>query len=251
MSGHSKWTQIKRQKGVADQKRGQVFTKLSNAITIAVKGGGQVTDPEQNFRLRLAIEKAREANMPKMNIERAIEKGKGLGEKGEELQEAVYEGFGPGNVGFIVEVTTDKIIRSTTEVKNIFSKNGGALASQGAVSYQFAKKGLITVLKGKQSFDEVLLIAADCGADDIEDAGDRVLIYTQPEELNNVKNQCIAHGLQIEGFEFTRKPTVTILIEDKETAEKIFAFIEKLEELDDVQKVYSNFDITKSLEETI
>ncbi len=247
MSGHSKWTQIKRQKGVADQKRGQAFTKMSNAITIAVKEGGGVTDPEQNFRLRLAIEKAREANMPKANIERAIERGKGFGEKGEELQEALYEGFGPGNVAILVEVTSDKLIRSTVEVKNVFSKNGGTLGSPGSVAYQFEKKGLITVRKGNRSFDELLLIAADAGADDIEDADDHIFIYTKPEDLNRVKNNCKESGLEIESFEFVRKPTTLVTIENKELAEKIFSFIDKVEELDDVQKVYSNLDIPDSL----
>lgn len=244
MSGHSKWAQIKRQKGVADIKRGQAFTKIANGITIAVRQGGGITDPNQNFRLRLAIDKARELNMPKDNIERAIERGKGKGDKGEGLKEIVYEGFGPGRIAIIIEAATDNNFRTTSEIKNIFEKNNAILASPGAVSYQFEQKGLITVKKNGKSFDEIFLIAVDSGAEDLEEVENEVLIYTKPQNLNKIKELLLKNNLIIQNFELIRKPISLVLIINKEIAEKIFAFIEKLEGLDDVQKVYSNFDIS-------
>ena len=245
MSGHSKWAQIKRQKGSADVKKGQAFTKLSNVITIAVRQGGGIADPGQNFKLRLAIEKARSVNMPKETIERAIEKGKGL-EKGEGLQETVYEGFGPGGVAVIVEATTDNKIRTTAEVKNIFDKNGGTLGNPGSVSYQFQLKGQITVLKENKSIDDIFLAAADSGAEDVEEAGDEVIIYTKPEELTKVREK-LESQFKIVDAQLMRKPQVSVSVTEKETAEKVLSFLDKLEHLDDVNKVYANFDISEKL----
>lgn len=244
MSGHSKWAQIKRQKGVADIKRGQIFTKLAKAVTIAVRDGGGIADPNQNFKLRLVIDKARAVNMPKENIERAIEKGKGGG-KGEELYEVIYEGFAPGGIALIVEATTDNKLRTNSEVKNVIEKSGGTLGVPGSVSYQFQTKGLVNVKKNKD-LDEIFLIAADAGAEDIEEAGDEVLIYTKPEELGSVRN-ALSNKLELVNAELTRKPTITIGIEDKNKAEKIIGLIEKLENMDDVQRVYANFDISEDL----
>ncbi|MDP2649712.1 MAG: YebC/PmpR family DNA-binding transcriptional regulator [bacterium] len=246
MSGHSKWTQIKRQKGVADAKRGQAFTKLANAIAIAVREGGGIGDPSQNFKLRLAIEKARSINMPKENIERAIEKGQGKGEKGD-FFEVVYEGFAPGGAAVIAEAATDNKMRTTAEIKNIFDKNGGHLGVPGSVSYQFVSKGLINVKKNGKSFDDIFLAAVDAGAEDVEDAGEIVLVYTKPEDLAKVKDIITKMGFSIESFELTRKPLSTFQIESPVEAKKILSFVEKLETLDDVQKVYSNFDIPDSL----
>lgn len=244
MSGHSKWAQIKRQKGAADMKRGQAFTKLASAITIAVREGGGVADPVQNFRLRLSIEKARSINMPKENIERAIERGKGGG-KDDALQEVVYEGFAPGGVALIVEAATDNKLRTNSEVKNIIEKNGGTLGVPGSVSYQFQTKGLINVKKDRD-LDEIFMIAADAGAEDIEEVADEVIIYTKPEELANVRN-AIGEKLQILNAELTRKPTITVNISDKNIASKILSLMEKVESMDDVQKVYANFDIPDEL----
>lgn len=240
MSGHSKWAQIKRQKGVADVKRGALFTKLANAITVAVKQGGGITDSAQNFKLRLVIEKARSINMPKENIERAIERAKGS--QNEQMEEVLYEGFGPGGVGIIVEAATDNKMRTGPIVKSTFEKNGGTLGNLGAVSYQFQQKGLITAKKDGKTLDDIFLQAADAGAEDIEDAGDEVLIYTKPEELAFVKEN-IGSNLAITDAELTRKPVVTVAIEDKDTAGKVLGLVEKLENLDEVQKVYANFDI--------
>lgn len=251
MSGHSKWSQIKRQKGTADKKRGQTFTKLSNTITIAVREGGGVTDPQQNFRLRLAIEKARTVNMPKENIERAI--ARALGKlAGESLEEVTYEGFGPGGVAIIVQAVTDNKLRTNTEVKNVFEKNGGTMGSVGAVSYQFQNNGLITVKKDPstssgQTVDDIFLAAADAGAADVEEAGDVVFVYTNPEQLTAVKNALVTAGMTIEGFELTRRPIMTVTVEIQEKATKVLQLLEKLEELDDVQKVYTNVDIPDGL----
>lgn len=242
MSGHSKWATIKRQKGAADQKRGQAFTKLANAITIAVRTGGGIGDPAQNFRLRLLIEKAREANMPKVNIERAIEKGRGVGDGGRILEEVVYEGFAPvSGVVMIVEAATDNKQRTTGEIKNIIEKAGGAFGQPGSVSYQFEQKGMITLEKKVDlSVDEVMLLAADAGAEDIEESDSDILIYTMPDSLNIVRESLISQGQIVKDAELTRKPTVTKFIEDKMQAEKIAGFLETLENLDDVQKVYTN-----------
>ncbi|OGH41512.1 MAG: hypothetical protein A3H79_00010 [Candidatus Levybacteria bacterium RIFCSPLOWO2_02_FULL_36_8b] len=245
MSGHSKWAQIKRQKGVADVKKGQIFTKIAKAITIAVREGRGVTDPSQNFKLRLTIDKARSVNMPKDNIIRAIEKGKGGG-KGDEIQEITYEGFGPGGTALIIEAATDNKLRTTAEVKNTLEKNGGTMCTMGAVSYQFETKGLITIKKGDKSLDDIFLIAADGGAEDMEEAGREVLIYTKPDELGKVRDE-LSGKLSIINAELTRKPTITANIADKNTSQKILSLIEKLEDLDDVQKVYSNFDIPDEL----
>ncbi len=246
MSGHSKWATIKRQKGAADQKRGQTFTKLSIAITLAVRlgGGGEA---EQNFRLRLAIEKARLANMPKDNIERAIEKGMGRGAGGEEMQEVVYEGFGPSGIGaIVVEAVTDNRQRTTGEVKNIFDKAGGTFGQPGCVSYQFENKGVITIEKGSMSFDDILLLAADAGADDGEEVGEEVFIYTKPEALNKIR-EALATKVLVKEAELVRKPTVTQQVTDTQTFDKITALIDKLEMYDDVQKVYTNIVLSDDL----
>lgn len=244
MSGHSKWSQIKRQKGVADAKRGQAFTKIAMAITFAVKAGGGITDPNQNFRLRLEIEKARMANMPKENISRAIERGVGKGEKGE-LSEVVYEGFAPAGVSIMAEAVTDNKQRTTPEVKNLFEKYGGTLGVLGSVAYQFEQMGLILANKNGKSFEDIFLSAVDNGAIDVEDSGEEVAIYTSPADLAKVRD-AVKDMIVITSAELIRKPTATIVIEEKEVAEKLLQFIERLENHDDIQKVYANFDIADS-----
>lgn len=240
MSGHSKWSTIKRQKGVNDAKRGQAFTKLSNAITIAVRSGGS-SDPNFNFKLRLAIDAARAANMPKDNIDRAI--ARASGKNAGEMEEAVYEGFGPGGVSIIVETATDNNQRTVSEVKSTFDKNGGSLGVPGSVSYQFEQKGLITVAKNNKSLDDLFLLAAEAGAEDVEDGEEEMTIYTKPEELNVVREALTKADLPVTNAEFTRKPNLLVSIDDTEKAQKILSMLEKLESLGDVQKVYANFDI--------
>lgn len=249
MSGHSKWATIKRQKGANDAKRGQLFTKLSSAITIAVRQGGGSPDPESNFRLRLAIEAARGANMPKENIERAIQRASG--KQADTLEEATYEGFGPGGFSVVVEAFTDNKLRTVSEVKNIFNKNGGSMGAQGSVMYQFEKKGAITVDKGGKSLDDIFMIAVDDGVEDLEDAGSEVLLYTKPEEVTKVKDALSQSGLAIKSVELIFRPVVISAISDKESAEKALSFVDKLESLDDVQKVYANFDIPDELIEDL
>jgi YebC/PmpR family DNA-binding regulatory protein len=245
MSGHSKWATIKRQKGANDAKRGQLFTKLSSAITIAVRQGGGSGDTDSNFRLRLAVEAARAANMPKENIERAIQRASG--KQAETLEEATYEGFGPGGFSVVVETLTDNKLRTVSEVKNVFNKNGGNMGAQGSVMYQFEKKGVITVDKNGQSIDDIFLIAVDSGVEDIEDAGSEVLLYTKPEDVTKIKDSLNQNGLQTKTFELIFRPVVISKITDKQSAEKALSFIDKLEFLDDVQRVYANFDIPDEL----
>lgn len=241
MSGHSKWATIKRAKGANDAKRGQLFTKLSKAITIAVRQGGGSPDPETNFRLRLGIEAARAANMPKDNIDRAIQKASGA--QAELLDEVLYEGFGPGGFSVIVEGLTNNKVRTVAEVKSLLSKNGGSMGAQGSVMYQFEKKAIITVEKGDKSLDDIFMIAADHGADDIEDADTEVILYTKPDDLAKVRDAVLKEGLKIKGAEFTFNPIVISAITSKEEAEKALQFVEKLEDNEDVQRVYANFDI--------
>lgn len=245
MSGHSKWATIKRQKGANDAKRGQLFTKLSKAITVAVQQGGGVADPESNFRLRLAVDAARSANMPKDNIDRAIQRASG--KQGVNLEEVIYEGFGPGGFSVLVEAYTDNKIRTVAEVKNIFNKNGGNMGAQGSVMYQFDKKGIITVAKEGKSLDDIFLLAAEAQAEDVEDAGEDVLIYTKAEDLFKAREALAAQSLTVLSAELTWQPTLLSEITDKAAAERALEFLDKLENLDDVQKVYANCDIPDEL----
>lgn len=238
MSGHSKWSTIKRQKGVTDAKRAQAFTKLANAIIIAVRTSGGEGNPNINFKLRLAVDKARAANMPKDNIERAIERGVGAGEK-TNYSEVTYEGFGPGGVAVIVEAATDNKARTIQEVKNIFDRNGGTLGNPGAVSYQFTTKGEIVVKKNRKSFDDVFMIGAEAGAEDVEDENDEAYIYTRVEDLKTVRESLVSQGLQIVDAGITRKPLTPVEI-GEDVSQKLIEFLGKLEDLDDVQQVYSN-----------
>ncbi len=237
MSGHSKWATIKRQKSVNDQKRGQSFTKLANAITIAVKEGGGIADPQANFKLRLAIEKAREINMPKENIERAISRA--MGKQSDELSQLTYEGFGPSGVAFIVEAVTDNPNRTTPQVKSMFEKYGGSMAQKGAVSYLFTTVGKIVLAKNGRSPDEIFLLAAESGAEDVLEEEDWVVVFTKPEMLGAVKESLQKKGLLLENAGLVRKPLTTVPIGD-EFAEKIMDLSQKLEALDDVQNVYTN-----------
>jgi len=246
MSGHSKWATIHRQKGVADQKRGQVFTKLGRAITIAVREGGGVVDPEANAKLRVAIEKAKAANMPKDNIQRAIKRGSGeVG--GEKWEEMTYEGYGPEQVGIIVECLTDNRQRAAQEIKNIFDKNGGNLAGPGAVSFQFEKSGFLTIAKPGNVEETILKVMDIEGVTDVEEASDVIEVYTHPGEIEKVKQELKGLGLEVTLEELTLKPKVAVSITDKQKAQKLLDLMERLEDLDEVQKVYANFDIPEEI----
>lgn len=245
MSGHSKWSQIKRQKGVADQKRGQAFTKLGNAITLAVKTGGGISDPASNFKLRMMIEKARAVNMPKENIQRSIDRAKST-EAGQ-LEEIRYEGFGPAGVAVLIEVATDNRQRIAQEIKNIFETSGGHLAGPGATAYLFQNMGMISVAKSGKTVDEIMDKVIEAGAEDLEEAGEDILVYTKPETLHQVQDSLKNNGLPIIEAELTYKPTSTITINSSENAQKILSFMEKLEDNESVQHVFANFDIPDNI----
>ena len=242
MSGHSKWATIHRQKETKDAKRGQVFTKLTNAITCAVRASGGITDPEKNFKLRLIVEKARAFNMPKENIQRAI--GRGIDTTGGEgWEEVSYEGYGPAGIAVVVEAMTNNKNRTTAEIKNLFERMGGSLVGPGAVSFQFQKAGLLTLPKNNNPANQILAIM-DLGVEDIEEAADAVEVYTKPEELTKVKEKLLAAGFAVSQMEQILKPKTTVPVGDKETAEKILKFMETIEAQDDIQQVFANFDIS-------
>ncbi|SRR5258708_1802770 len=248
MSGHSKWSTIKRQKGLTDIKRGATFTKLANAITLATKAGNS-GDPDSNPRLRVEIEAAKELNMPKDNIQRAIDKG--LGKlPGQSIEEVNFEGFGPGKVAYLIEGVTDNKLRTLQVVKNLFDRAGGNLANQGAVTYMFDKKGEIRVVSKGGSRDDEMLELIDLGAEDVEDYednGTKYLVYVQSPELYTMSTKITQSGYGVESSEVVFKPNVTMEITDPETAKRVLDFTEKLEEQDDIQKVYANFDIPENL----
>lgn len=238
MSGHSKWSTIKRQKGLNDQKRGKTFTKLGNAITIAVKQGGGIGDPATNLRLRLAVDAARAANMPKENIERAIRRASG--KEAGNLQEVLYEGFAPGGVSVIIEAATDNSLRTTSEVKSIFNKAGASFGQPGAVAYQFKHIGRIIVKKSGKSFDDIFTLAVEQGAEDIEEVGEEVFIYTSMQDLAKIKDALSNLGIGVVEADLIREPVVTVELLEDEKLSKIDNFVNTLEELDDVLKVYTN-----------
>jgi len=245
MSGHSKWATIKRSKGAADLKRGLTFTKISNAITIAVKRGGGITDPNSNFKLRLAVDAARAANMPKDNIERAIQRA--VGKDAGEMQEVLYEGFAPGGVSVIIEAATDNAMRTTSEIKSIFNKEGGNFGQPGSVAYQFEQKGKIVIGKNGsprgetgKTIDELFEIAVESGAEDIEDAQDKAIITTSYGDLPSVRERLMEKGIIPEEIEIIRKPLTPVTISEPEKLEKVVNFLDKIRGLDDVQKIYSN-----------
>jgi YebC/PmpR family DNA-binding regulatory protein len=244
MSGHSKWSSIKRQKGVNDTKRGAVFTKVAREIMISARQGGG--DPDGNYRLRLAMEKARSVNMPQDNIKRAIERATGAGE-GDQFEEIVYEGYGPGGVAVLVEAATDNRNRTAADVRAIFTKAGGQLAGSGAVAWQFEPRGLIAVTAGGRDPDEVALTAIDAGADDVDTSdAERVEVYTSPADLERVRAALDAAGLPVESAEnaMVAKQTVEL---DEHRARQNLRLIESLEDLDDVQRVTANFDIPEDV----
>lgn len=239
MSGHSKWSTIKRQKGVKDAARGAVFTKLGNAIAIAARGG---TDPETNFSLRLAIDRAKAANMPSANIQRSIDRIKD--KAAAQLHEVLYEGYGPGGTAILAECATDNINRTFPEVKLAFSKHGGNIAEKGAVAFQFEHKGMIRV---KGTGDDILLQALEAGAQDLQEEGNESIIYTNAKDLAKVRDGLRAAGLEVIEAELTYVPNNTVEITDASTAGKIMRLMDALDELDDVVNTHVNFDIPEDL----
>lgn len=249
MAGHSKWHNIRHKKAKMDAKRGQIFTKIIREITVAARQGG--ADPEFNPRLRIAIEKAKEHNMPAENIERAIKRGTGELE-GVNYEEVTYEGYGPEGVAVIVECVTDNRNRTTGEIRHLFSKYGGNLGSSGCVSFLFEDKGVILVPKEGISEEEIFEKAIEAGAEDvITDDENYYEIRTAPTDLYSVKENLEKEGVNIEKAELTKIPTTTVEIKNEETAEKLLKLLDALEEQDDVQKVYSNFDMSQEIIEKV
>jgi YebC/PmpR family DNA-binding regulatory protein len=243
MSGHSKWSTIKRQKGANDAKRGAMFTKVAREIAVAARAGGG--DPDANYRLRLAMDKARSINMPADNIKRAIEKATGGGDA-EQFEEIVYEGYGPGGVAVLVEAATDNRNRTAAEVRSIFTKTGGQLAGSGAVAWQFEVRGLITVLRDGVDPDEVALAAIDAGAADVDTESDPIEIYTEPTELFAVRKAIEDAGVAVDESESAMIAKQTVSLE-ADQVRKALRLVELLEDLDDVQRVTTNVDIPEDV----
>jgi YebC/PmpR family DNA-binding regulatory protein len=243
MSGHSKWHSIKHKKGAADAKRGRIFTRLIREITVAARLGGG--DPEANSRLRTVVLKAKEANMPKDNIDKAIKKGTGELE-GYNLEEVVYEGYGPAGVAIMIDTMTDNKNRTTAELRSILSKSGGNLGENGCVSWVFEKKGVITVSAEKYDENAVMEVALDAGADDVKLDGEVWEITSAPENFESVLRAVKGKGMEVLVNEIMRVPKTTVKLDEK-SAEKVLNLMEKLEDNDDVQSVASNFDISNEI----
>ncbi len=245
MSGHSKWSTIKHKKGAADAKRGKLFSKLSRAIMVAAKEGG--ADPGSNLALQNAIEKARSYSMPKDNIERAIAKGAGEGLDGSSFETVVYEGYGPEGVAVLVEALTDNRNRTASDVRHLFSKFGGNLGATGAVAWQFERRGVLLVTADGIDEDELVLTAADAGADDVERDGTSFVVSSAPDKLSSVRASLEAAGFALESVGLSMVPKTTVAIGDESTAKQVVRLVEGLEDSDDVQDVYANFDIPEEV----
>lgn len=244
MSGHSKWSTIKRAKGITDAKRGALFTKVAREISVAARQGGG--DPDANYRLRLAIEKARSVNMPADNIKRTIDKATGSGDA-EQFEEIVYEGYGPGGIAVLVETQTDNKNRTAADVRSMFVKSGGQLAGAGAVAWQFEPRGLISVPRTGVDADEVALAAIDAGAEDVDTEDEtNIEIYTSPGDLQAVRAALEAAGIKVESAESAMIAKQTVEL-DSGKARSALRLIELLEDLDDVQRVTANFDIPEDV----
>ena len=242
MAGHSKWKQIKRAKGITDAKRGQAFTKLARVITVAARLG--IPDPDANFRLRIAIQKARAENMPNDNIKRAIDRAAGGGE-GDNWEEIFYEGYGPNGIAVMIKALSDNRNRTVGEIRAVFTRAGGSLGESGSVGYLFDQVGLITVNAAGADSDELTLLAIDAGAEDIRTDGEEGMIevITAPSELKVVQDALAAQGLNIEDAQITMQPKAPLALSEEDQV-KGMRLIERLEDLDDVQEVYTNLEIS-------
>src|SRR4051794_15397367 len=247
MAGHSKWAGIKHKKAIVDARRGKLFTKLARAITVAAKEGGG--DPEGNPGLQLAIQKAKDASMPKDNIERAIAKGTGAGADAEALETVVYEGYGPGGVAMLVEAVTDNRNRTGAEMRHAFSKHGGNLGEPGSVAYLFDKTGLIIVDAERYSEDD-LMPAIDAGATDIALDTDVFEVLSDPSDLSAVRAALDEAGVEVESFEVAQRPKTTVPL-DEDGATKLMRLIDALEDQDDVDTVHANFDVDAEILERV
>jgi YebC/PmpR family DNA-binding regulatory protein len=249
VSGHSKWSSIKHKKGAADAKRGKLFSKLSRAIIVAAREGGP--DPAANLALANAVEKARSYSMPKENIERAIARGSGADTDGQAFETVVYEGYGPNGVALIVEALTDNRNRTASDVRHAFDKNDGNLGGSGAVSWLFERRGVILVDADKADEDELTLAAAEGGADDVVRDGSSFVVTSAPEALVSVREAIEEAGIEIASAELTMVPKTTVEVADEAAAKKVLRLVDALEESDDVQDVYANFDIPEQVLEAV
>jgi YebC/PmpR family DNA-binding regulatory protein len=249
MSGHSKWSSIKHKKGAADAKRGKLFSKLARAIIVAAREGGP--DPANNLALQNAVEKARSYSMPKDNIERAIARGSGAGADSEAFEQITYEGYGPNGVAIIVEALSDNRNRTAADVRHIFAKNDGNLGGSGAVAWLFERRGIILVDADRADEDSVMLAAAEGGAEDVVQDGSSFQVTTSPDVLSAVRESLEEAGIEIDSAETTMVPKTTIELGDEVAARKTLRLIDELEELDDVNDVYANFDIPEQLLEAV
>lgn len=247
MSGHSKWANIKYRKGAQDAKRGALFTKLAKQIEVAARQGG---DPEMNYKLKLTILKARAANVPNINIEKAIKKGTGEDRSGATTEEIIYEGIGPGKVGIIVQVLTDNRNRTVAELRRLFSRFGGNLGASGSVVWQFENRGVIQIPK-KDSEESLIEKFIEAGAEDFSDEGEFFEVYTAPQNLSSVRNKLAETGVEIKNAELSFTPKNTVKVSDQPQAQKLLNLLSALEEHDDVGNVYSNFEVENSLLEQI
>jgi YebC/PmpR family DNA-binding regulatory protein len=249
LSGHSKWSSIKHKKGAADAKRGKLFSKLSRAIIVAAREGGP--DPAANLALQNAVEKARSYSMPKDNIERAIARGSGADSDSTAFDTVVYEGYGPSGVAVIVEALTDNRNRTASDVRHVFAKNDGNLGGSGAVSWLFERRGIVLVSADAVDEDELTLAAAEGGADDVSLDGSTYQIVSAPEALTAVRETVERAGFAIESAELSLVPKTTVEVADESSAKKVLRLIDQLEENDDIQDVYANFDIPEQVLEAV
>jgi YebC/PmpR family DNA-binding regulatory protein len=249
VSGHSKWSTIKHKKGAADARRGKLFSKLSRAIIVAAREGG--ADPEANLALANAIEKARSYSMPKDNIERAIARGSGADADQASFETVIYEGYGPSGVAVIVEALTDNRNRTASDVRHLFAKNDGNLGTSGAVTWLFERRGLVLVAADGVDEDELTLAAAEGGADDVTLDGSSFQVTSAPESLSTVRGTIEAAGFTVESSELTMIPKTTVRVESENDAKKILRLVDQLEDSDDVQDVYANFDIPEQVLEAV
>jgi YebC/PmpR family DNA-binding regulatory protein len=248
MSGHSKWSSIKHRKAATDAKRGQRFTKLARAISVAAREGGG--DPDANYTLAAAIEKARGYSMPKDNIQRAIERGTGEGGGGDQIERALYEGYGPGGVAILVEALTDNRNRAGAEIRHAFDKNGGSLGEPGSVAWQFEKRGVLLVDADRYSEDD-LIAAIDAGADDVTAEGDLLKVTSDPSSLAAVREALTGSGVEVQSAEVTMEPRAVVEVTEGSEARALLRLIDALDEHDDVESVHANFDIPAELMEEV
>lgn len=242
MAGHSKWAKVKHQKKLTDAVKSKIFAKLTKAITLAVKQGGRVTDLVSNFHLRLAVDRAKSFNMPKENIQRAIDRA-AKGKSAQNMEDIIYEAFGPAGVGIIMETATDNKQRTVAQIKQILDRGGGHLATTGAVSHLFELVGQILVLKDGKGTDELMEMALEVGAYDFEDMDDTVAIYTEPKSLHKIKEKLSSLDLKVSSTELIYRPKTTVSLRDSDKINKLLKLVVSLEEIEDIQRVHTNFDI--------